>query len=107
MLLRSFVGGARAPEALDQSDQALINSVQNDLHHLLDIGVPPSLSRVYRWPRANPQPHVGHLDLVAQIDQHLRAYPGLQLIGASLRGVGIPDCVAAGRTAGRAAISGA
>ena len=67
----------------------------------------PSLTRVYRWPRANPQPHVGHLELVAQIDRHLRAYPGLQLIGASLRGVGIPDCVAAGRTAGRAAISGA
>ena len=107
VLLRSFVGGARAPKALDQSDQALIKAVRNDFRHLLDISVPPSLIRVYRWPRANPQPHVGHLDLVAQIDQHLRAYPGLQLIGASLRGVGIPDCVAAGRTAGRAAISGA
>ena len=106
VLLRSFVGGARAPEALEQSDQALIRSVRHDLRHLLGIGVSPSLTRVYRWPRANPQPHVGHLDLVAQIDRHLRAYPGLQLIGASLRGVGIPDCVAAGRAAGRAATSG-
>jgi len=103
VLLRNFVGGARAPEALDQSDPALIKSVQNDLRHLLDIDVPPSLTRVYRWPRANPQPHVGHLELVAQIDRHLRAYPGLQLIGSALRGVGIPDCVAAGRAAGRAA----
>jgi|TARA_B100000686_G_scaffold339082_1_gene412575 oxygen-dependent protoporphyrinogen oxidase len=103
VLLRSFVGGARAPEALDQSDHALTKSVQNDLRRLLDIDVSPSLTRVYRWPRANPQLHVGHLELVAQIDRHLRAYPGLQLIGSALRGVGIPDCVAAGRAAGRAA----
>ena len=103
VLLRSFVGGARAPGALDQSDQALIATAQRDLHNLLDIKEPASLTRVYRWPRANPQPHVGHLGLVAQIDRQLDAYPGLQIIGAALRGVGIPDCVSAGRAAGRTA----
>ena len=103
VLLRSFIGGTRAPKALDQSDQALIATAQQDLHNLLDIKAPASLTRVYRWPRANPQPHVGHLELVTQIDRHLGAYPGLQIIGAALRGVGIPDCVAAGRAAGRAA----
>ena len=99
VLIRSFIGGSRAPDALDQSNQALITTVQRDLRTLLDIRAPASLTRVYRWPRANPQPHVGHLERVAQIDRHLSAYPGLQLIGPALRGVGIPDCVAAGRTA--------
>ncbi len=103
VLLRGFIGGSRAPQALNQSDQALITTVQHDLRSLLGIRVPASLARVYRWPRANPQPHVGHLELVAQIDRHLRTYPGLQIIGAALRGVGIPDCIAAGRAAGHAA----
>ena len=99
VLLRSFVGGARAPEALDQSDDRLIESVQHDLRKLLDIRVSPSLTRVYRWPQANPQPAVGHVELVGEIDRLLNSYPGLLLIGSSLRGVGIPDCVAAGRSA--------
>jgi len=103
VLLRGFIGGSRAPQALNQSDQSLITTVQHDLRSLLGIRVPASLARVYRWPRANPQPHVGHLELVAQIDRHLRTYPGLQIIGAALRGVGIPDCIAAGRAAGHAA----
>jgi oxygen-dependent protoporphyrinogen oxidase len=103
VLLRGFIGGSRAPQALNQSDQALITTVQHDLRSLLGIRVPTSLARVYRWPRANPQPHVGHLELVAQIDRLLSAYPGLQIIGAALRGIGIPDCISAGRAAGHAA----
>ena len=103
VLLRGFIGGSRAPQTLNQSDQALITTVQQDLRSLLGIRVPASLARVYRWPRANPQPHVGHLELVAQIDRHLSTYPGLQIIGAALRGVGIPDGIAAGRAAGHAA----
>ena len=102
VLMRGFIGGARAPRALDQSDDDLLASVHSDLSRLLGITANPSLARVYRWPRANPQLHVGHLDRVAEIDRQLETYRGLQIIGAAFRGVGIPDCVAAGRKAGRA-----
>ena len=103
VLLRGFVGGARTPDALDRTDEALAATVRDDLTRLLGVDGEPALTRVYRWPRANPQPDVGHLDRVAAIDARLARLPGLHLIGAAFRGVGIPDCVAAGRAAARAA----
>ena len=104
VLMRGFVGGARAPELLERSDDALTARVRDDLTRLLGIRGAPTLERVYRWPDANPQIEVGHLDRIARIDEHLAALPGLRIIGAAFRGVGIPDCVAAGRSAARAAL---
>ena len=104
VLLRGFVGGARAPELLDRSDDDLIDLVSGDLARLLGIRGAPSLTRVYRWTDANPQIEVGHLDRLARIDEHLAGLPGLRIVGAAFRGVGIPDCVAAGRAAARAAV---
>ena len=103
VLLRGFVGGARWPDALTLTDETLTRIVRGDLSRLLDIRVEPALTLVYRWPRANPQLNVGHLALVAEIDGRLARTPGLQIIGAAFRGVGIGDCVAAGRAAGAAA----
>ncbi len=107
VLLRGFVGGARRPEAPAWSDGALIDAVRNDLTRLLGIGGDPVLARVYRWPRANPQHEVGHLARVAELDRRLARTPGLRIVGAAFRGVGIGDCVAAGRAAGRAAADAA
>ena len=103
VLLRGFAGGARLPDVLAQSDRTLIATVRRDLARLLGIRGEPTLARVYRWPRANPQWNVGHLARIAKIDGRLAQAPGLQIIGAAFRGVGIADCVAAGRAAGRAA----
>ena len=107
VLLRGFVGGARRPEAPAWSDGALIDAVRNDLARLLGIGGDPVLARVYRWPRANPQHEVGHLARVAELDRRLARTPGLRIVGAAFRGVGIGDCVAAGRGAGSAAADAA
>ena len=104
VLLRGFVGGARAPELLDRSDDDLIDLVNDDLARLLGIRGAPSLTRVYRWTDANPQIEVGHIGRLARIDEHLAGLPGLRIVGAAFRGVGIPDCVAAGRAAARAAV---
>lgn len=107
VLLRGFVGGARRPDAIERPDGTLVDTVRGDLTRLLGIRGDPELACVYRWPRANPQLHVGHLARVAAIDRRLAATPGLHIIGAAFRGVGIADCVAAGRAAGRAAADAA
>ena len=104
VLMRGFVGGARTPELLERSDDALIEAVRGDLGRLLGIRGAPTLARVYRWPDANPQLEIGHLERIARIDDYLGALPGFRIIGAAFRGVGIPDCVAAGRSAARAAV---
>jgi oxygen-dependent protoporphyrinogen oxidase len=40
-----------------------------------------------------PQYEVGHLDRVAAIEGRLASLPGLALVGAAYRGVGITDIV--------------
>jgi len=102
VLLRAFIGGARDPEALQQSDEELASRSVTALTPLLGIRGAPLLTRIYRWPRANAQHEVGHLDRVADIDRILARHPGLFVTGSAFRGVGIPDCIADGRATGRA-----
>jgi protoporphyrinogen/coproporphyrinogen III oxidase len=103
VLLRGFVGGVRDPGILEQPDEALAASAFSDLADLLGISGEPTMTRVYRWPRASAQYNVGHLATVRAIDSRLEELPGVFLTGSGYRGTGIPDCVADARaTAARA-----
>lgn len=101
VLLRAFLGGARDPEAIALADQEIVTTAMRALRPLLGIHGEPLFTRVYRWERANAQHEVGHLDRVAAIDRALASCPGLFITGSGFRGVGIPDCVADGRTTAR------
>ena len=103
VLLRAFIGGARDPGALGRSDRELVHQAHADLAASLRIDGPPGLTRVYRWERANPQHEIGHLDRLAAIERRLERWPGLYLTGSGFRGVGIPDCLADGRSVAVAA----
>jgi oxygen-dependent protoporphyrinogen oxidase len=98
VLLKGFVGGTRDAHALEQSDAELVAASHRDFSQLLGISDDPMINRVYRWPRLNPQYEVGHLEKLAKIDARLVNIPGLHIIGAGFRGIGIPDCVTQGRT---------
>ena len=97
VLLRTFVGGARDPKALERSDRELVALSLNALRPLLGISGDPLLARVYRWERASAQHDVGHLARLGSLEQALAKHPGLYLTGSGFRGVGIPDCVTDGR----------
>ena len=104
VLMRTFVGGARDPWAIDESDSELIERSLDALRPVLGIAGDPLLTRVYRWDRGNAQHEVGHLERVAAIDNALSRHPGLFVTGSGFRAAGIPDCVADGRrTAGQVA----
>jgi oxygen-dependent protoporphyrinogen oxidase len=45
---------------------------------------------------------VGHADRLAEVEARLRDFPGLELAGNGLRGVGIPDCIGDGSRAAAA-----
>ncbi|MQA29394.1 MAG: protoporphyrinogen oxidase [Luteitalea sp.] len=98
VLLRTFVGGARDPAALDRADAELVTLSRQALEPLLRITGAPLLTRVYRWVRASAQHEVGHLARMAAIDRALERHPGLFVTGSGFRGVGIPDCIADGRS---------
>ncbi len=105
-LLRAFVGGYRDEERAFAPDDVLVETVRREFRQLFGIRAAPTLHRIYRWPDANPQYDVGHLDRVARIETLASAQPGLHLAGSSYRGVGIPDCIQSARSAVENVLSG-
>lgn len=101
VLLRAFVGGALQPEMFALDDDALIDAVRKDLRELLGIEQPPLFARVQKWPRSMAQYHVGHLERVERIRQHVNAFDTMQLAGNAFAGAGIPDCIRSGETAAK------
>jgi oxygen-dependent protoporphyrinogen oxidase len=101
VLLRTFLGGARDPNALERTDSEMVQISLQALQPLLGISGAPILTRIYRWERSSAQHEVGHLERVAAIDRRLAGHSGLFLTGSGFRGVGIPDCVADGRATAR------
>jgi len=97
VLLRTFVGGARDPWALSDTDDELIDRSLWALTPLLGIRADPLLARVYRFDRTSAQHDVGHLARLGAIEGALARHPGVFITGSGFRGVGIPDCVADAR----------
>jgi len=94
VLLRGFLGGVRDPQVLEQDDEALAALVRREMTPVLGLRGEPVLQRVCRWPSTTPQMEVGHAERITRLDAEIAKQPGLHLIGAGLRGTGIPDCVA-------------
>jgi protoporphyrinogen/coproporphyrinogen III oxidase len=97
VLVRAFIGGARDPGAMARPDDDLVAASKSELGGLLGIRGEPLFARLHRWERANAQHEVGHLDIIAAIEQRLAVHQGLFVTGSGFRGVGVPDCVADGR----------
>lgn len=93
-LLRAYVGRAGDDEIVNESDENIVKAVQEDLKKIMGIQAPPLFSIVTRWHQAMPQYEVNHKAKLDQIDKELQIhFPGVQLIGASYQGIGLPDCV--------------
>jgi len=93
VLLSCMVGGARHPERVDLSEEALVALAREALERHLGLTVPPRHARAIRWPRGIPQYELGHLERLERIDARLAALPGLYLTGNAYRGVGVNDCL--------------
>ncbi|MGA8057848.1 MAG: protoporphyrinogen oxidase [Candidatus Binataceae bacterium] len=106
ILVRAFVGGAMQSELMALDDAAMIEVVREEFRALLGAEGAPLWSQVNRWPNSMPQYAVGHHGRVAEIERAATALPRLELAGAALRGVGIPDCVLGGERAAQAIFAG-
>ena len=104
-LLRCFISSSRLRDLLSYSDDALQQIVRKELRALLGLSTEPRFTCVFRWESALPQYETGHLDRVAEMEEILVDMPGLQIIGNSFHGVGIPDCIRSGRLAAEKIIS--
>lgn len=98
-LVRGFVGRAGRQQVLELSDDEIVQVVRRELREITGLSAEPVGTVVHRWFQAMPQYVVGHSARLADIDRKLRHLPGLYLLGAAYRGVGIPDCIQSGQQA--------
>jgi oxygen-dependent protoporphyrinogen oxidase len=96
VLVRCFVGGHRHEELVNLPDGELVGIIRQELRQVMGVHAQPVLTRIYRWPQANPQYDVGHLERVDRLEALAADLPGLYLTGSAYRGVGIPDCIQQG-----------
>jgi oxygen-dependent protoporphyrinogen oxidase len=95
VVLRAFVGGARAPDLLATTgDDELVSLVLDDLGRYLPLPKVRS-SRVVRFAQATPSPEVGHRRRLHAIRSRALRWPGLHFAGGAYGGgVGFASCVA-------------
>lgn len=93
VLLRTMIGGARAPELALLDDENLINLAMSELREILKIKGEPEFIKIFRWQKAIPQYEVGHEEKLFKIEQILKNYPGLYLTGNAYRGISVNDCI--------------
>jgi len=100
VLLRSMMGGATNPEAINLNDTEVLERTMAELKKIMGIEEAPDFVRIFRHQRAIPQYIVGHSDRLAAINAQLKQHEGLILTGNALFGVGLNDCVNAANKAG-------
>jgi oxygen-dependent protoporphyrinogen oxidase len=98
-LLRCFFSSGRLPELQECSDAVLQSFAREELQEILGIDLQPRFACVFRRDHGLPQYETGHLERVAEIQSQFGKMPGLHLIGNSLNGIGVPDCIRSARLA--------
>jgi len=99
VLLRSMMGGATNPEAINLSDAEVEEKTRAELKKIMGITAAPDFVRIFRHQRAIPQYVVGHAKRLTAIAENLTRYPNLILTGNAFFGVGLNDCVNAANRA--------
>ena len=88
-----------------QSDDAIIAGVRNELQRILGLRAEPLFARVYKWKSAMAQYGVGHLERLDRIERLRQKLPKLALAGNGYRGIGVPDCIRSGQEAVKQVLS--
>lgn len=101
VLIRASAGRDGDQRFLDLDDAELAAALHRDLVATLGIRAAPVDHTVARWMGGFPQYDVGHGARIQRIEAALATdAPGLEVVGAPYRGIGLPACV---RDAKRAA----
>jgi len=99
VIFRCSMGRAGETDLLQRDDAELIAIALNDLGDAVGLTGEPLDAVVTRWGGGLPQYTVGHLKRVATIDADIATVPGLEVCGATYRGVGIPAVIASAKGA--------
>jgi oxygen-dependent protoporphyrinogen oxidase len=91
VLLRTLLGGARAPDACRLADEELLSESLRSARPLLGLEGQPEWRDVRRWPEVLPRYDLGHAPRLARIER--ATPPGLALLGNFAGGIGVGTLV--------------
>jgi oxygen-dependent protoporphyrinogen oxidase len=100
-LLTSYLGGARRPEQLDQTDEQLTDTVLDCLRPLLGVKGSADYVRVERHYQGLPLYHGEYRAKLAEVDELLKTLPGLHLNGNYMEGVSVRERIFQGQRLAR------
>jgi protoporphyrinogen/coproporphyrinogen III oxidase len=96
VLVRALIGGTFDPGIVDDEDAAIWEQVVADLRRVAGLRREPDFVDVWRARPGIPQYDLAHRARIRTVDEALAKLPGLSVIGNTLRGVGVNDCIRAG-----------
>jgi oxygen-dependent protoporphyrinogen oxidase len=102
VLLRASLGRADDTRSTAWSDDEVAGRAWEELGALLGVTGQPLEAAVVRYPASLPQYRVHHLLRTAGVEAAVARLGRLAVAGAAYHGVGIPACIASGRSAARA-----
>ena len=101
VLLTSYLGGARAPDAAAWDDERSVANVLSVLEPMLGVRDAPEIVRIDRHRRGLPLYHGAYRYRMQAIDDRLARLPGLHLASNYRDGVSIRDRVVCGDATAR------
>lgn len=90
---RIMIGGDTDPEAVNLSDEQLLEVVSSDFDSIMNINSQPQYVNIFRYRRGIPQFVVGHPAKIERLDELLENHRGLYFTGNAYEGVGLNDCI--------------
>jgi oxygen-dependent protoporphyrinogen oxidase len=106
VVARCFLGGRDDAAVLEESDEAVLAAVTEELREIAGVTAPVRFCRIARWPRSMAQYTVGHPGRERELEERVAAIGGLHLAGNAYQGIGIPDCIRMGRAAAEKILAG-
>ncbi len=91
--LTTFVGGTRQPEFALKSDDELIKIVSDELKKIMKVFGEPEFVWISKWEKAIPQYNVGHLRIMALIDEFEKQNQGIYFCANYRGGIAVGDCL--------------
>jgi oxygen-dependent protoporphyrinogen oxidase len=102
VLLRASLGRIDDRRPDEWTDDQVAERAWDEVSAFLGLAGAPSAAMVARHPHGLPQYRVHHLLRTAGVEGAVARLGGVTVAGSAYRGVGIPACVASGRTAAHA-----
>jgi len=96
-LMTSYLGGSRAPQAIDWNDDRLLDETLHSLKPLLGLRGEPEMVHVDRHRQALPVYHGAYQGRIEAIELQLQLLPGLHLEANYIGGVSVRDRLARGQ----------